>query len=178
MPVTGERVVWNHWGGCPGRHRTLIQHLQRYVYALEHTYGKVVLDAACGTGYGSMLISQTAKKVMLADYSDEALRSARKDLKYACPAEFYKADFNKDQLPQAEVVVSFESMEHLSNPDFFISNLDAEKLVFSIPINMPSKWHVTVWPTAKSIEEWVENYINLHDIWIQDGKYFVGWGTF
>ena len=36
---------------------TLLQHLERYKFVLEFCKNKNVLDAACGTGYGSKLIS-------------------------------------------------------------------------------------------------------------------------
>lgn len=108
MPFTGERLVTgltNHYG--------VIEHLHRYAVALEFCKDKIVLDIACGEGYGSNLISKIANKVIGVDISDEAINHAK--LKYINE----NLEFNvgsADNIPllnnSVDVVVSFETIEH------------------------------------------------------------------
>src|SRR5215475_9744123 len=58
------------------------EHIQRYEFALSYCRGKSVLDAGCGTGYGShFLAANGAKSVLAVDISDEALTEARQRYK-------------------------------------------------------------------------------------------------
>lgn len=55
------------------------QHVMRYVFASRYIKGKVVVDVACGTGYGSYyLAKQGAKYVVAIDLDEHALSLARK----------------------------------------------------------------------------------------------------
>lgn len=92
-------------------------HLERYDFALPRVADHVVLDAACGTGYGSQLLSKSARHVTGVDLAKDTVAYATKtygsDLVEFCraPVEF---------LPQAagsiDVVVSFETIEHTLCP--------------------------------------------------------------
>jgi len=44
-----------------------IEHLHRYALALPHSTGKIVLDIACGDGYGSNLLARNAVSVIGVD---------------------------------------------------------------------------------------------------------------
>lgn len=98
------------------------EHWHRYAWASQMVAGKVVLDAACGEGYGSFLLSRRALRVTGIDIDSEAVEHARS--RY--PAEnlgFEQADCTR--LPLADdsvdVVVSFETLEHLAEHDELLS---------------------------------------------------------
>ena len=70
---TGERFV-------PGiQDRKLeIEHYQRYLSVRKLAEGKCILDAACGEGYGSNILAETAKEVIAIDLDKDAVSRARK----------------------------------------------------------------------------------------------------
>ncbi len=90
------------------------QHLARYEWAAELCRGKNVVDAACGTGYGSAILAREgAGRVQGFDLSPEAIEEAR--AAYADQAKFQVADVAALPLDSAstDVFVSFETIEHL-----------------------------------------------------------------
>lgn len=60
----------------------------------ELAMGRDVLDLACGTGYWTQILSQTARSVTAVDISIEMLQQARKKI-YHAPIEFLQGDLNK-----------------------------------------------------------------------------------
>ena len=110
MKVTGERFV-------PGKmfKHSEIEHMHRYKCLLQVLSNKIVLDAACGTGYGSDIIASVAKEVYGVDISQEAINyanshfTANSNLKYI-RGDITKLPFEKGKF---DVVVSFETIEHV-----------------------------------------------------------------
>lgn len=109
MKVTGERFI-------PGRmaHDGEIEHFHRYTAVQRIVRDKIVLDAACGTGYGSRILAQTAQKVYAMDLSAEAVEYARENYGNE-HIEYLQGSV--EQLPfenaSLDVVVSFETIEHV-----------------------------------------------------------------
>ena len=104
---TGERFV----PGIEGE--TSTEHLHRYLIACEFAGGKVVLDIACGEGYGSTMLAGVASQVIGVDISEEAVAHARS--KYASEnLEFLEGRADEIPLPEGSIdlVVSFETIEH------------------------------------------------------------------
>jgi demethylmenaquinone methyltransferase/2-methoxy-6-polyprenyl-1,4-benzoquinol methylase len=54
--------------------------------------GKNILEIACGTGYWTQVVSQTAKSITATDINEEVLHIARTK-NYGCDVHFQKADF-------------------------------------------------------------------------------------
>lgn len=99
-------------------------HLARYILAREHVRrGDVVLDAACGLGYGSAALATGtgATRVLGVDNSPGAIAYAR-DVYGSLHAnlDFSAQDATRLALlgdGSVDVVVSFETLEHLPNPE-------------------------------------------------------------
>jgi len=120
---TGERVIpgevdedlWN-------------EHFARYTFAARLSRRKRVLDAGCGSGYGSAELARSAGMVAGADLSGDAVDYARGHyplpnlhfLQASCTAlPFAAASF--------DLIVAFEVIEHL--PDWRAFLVEARRLV-------------------------------------------------
>jgi hypothetical protein len=95
-----------------------------------------------------MLYSTAAKSIICIDKSEEAIEYGKK-LPMFCPADYLVRDLNKDTLPKADTCISVETLEHLNGDGFFLKNLNVNRLVFTIPINMPSRDHKLVFKTPE-----------------------------
>jgi len=94
------------------------EHLHRYAQALDIVRGKVVLDIACGEGYGSNLLSGLASQVVGVDIDDATVAGAK--IKYRkSNLEFFTG--SAALIPcidgYFDVVVSFETIEHHDEHD-------------------------------------------------------------
>jgi O-antigen biosynthesis protein len=133
MDFSGERFV-------PGTDSGLLEaeHLQRYAFAGNYVKGKSVLDIACGAGYGSsLLLKEGATAVTGVDISAEAIHFAKNTYgKHGIRYIVHDAEnFRKDSY---DVIVSFETFEHLDNRQRFLENLfamlhDTGLLIISTP---------------------------------------------
>ena len=117
-----ERVV-------PGEtDRTLyLEHLGRYEFACRFVEGMRVLDVACGVGYGAPVLSKAGARSYLGiDVSTEALRLAESRYRISESVSFASGDAcDLDGIEHGafEVVVSFETIEHLENPERFLTRV-------------------------------------------------------
>ncbi|MHB8643724.1 MAG: class I SAM-dependent methyltransferase [Gaiellaceae bacterium] len=99
-------------------------HLRRYAFAQPYCEGKDVLDAACGVGYGTVALAETAARVVGADVDADAIAYARG--RYARDnVEFVVADLLDPPFADAsfDVVASFETIEHLREPETFVRHV-------------------------------------------------------
>jgi SAM-dependent methyltransferase len=112
LPATGERFLPEMSGQME------MEHAHRYFLTKEWIKGKVVLDIASGEGYGSALLATAAKRVTGVDISDAAVAHAQnkyraRNLKYVVGS----AASIPLKAKSVEVVVSFETIEHLTEHD-------------------------------------------------------------
>jgi 2-polyprenyl-3-methyl-5-hydroxy-6-metoxy-1,4-benzoquinol methylase len=112
----GERVVEDiHYGWL------MKDHLARYHYAKSFCRGKRVLDVATGTGYGANILRQGgAAEVVAVDREQAALdyatgRYGTNGLRWV-NGDAYNLPFDKE----FDVVVSYETIEHLKEPEKFV----------------------------------------------------------
>jgi|GEM_PF-954772 len=94
--------------------KTVYEHLHRYAYSLQFVNNKRVLDAACGEGYGSWIMAETAKEVVGIDQDAQVIEHAkmaykRDNLKFMT-GKIEKLPFDSGEF---DVVVCFEAIEHI-----------------------------------------------------------------
>src|SRR5260221_8761154 len=111
MEFTGERFV-------PIKElmddEIAFEHLHRYHNALKLVKGKVVLDIACGEGYGTKILSKSANKVFGIDIDSASIDHAKKTYGEN-NIEFICGNVKNIPLPDnsVDVVVSYETIEHI-----------------------------------------------------------------
>ena len=119
MEFTGERVI-------PGQGDVDLynEHRARYWFARRAASGKNVLDAACGTGYGSALLAETARAVVGVDVARDALDYAAQHFQ-AGNLRFAQADCLALPFAAArfDLVTAFEIIEHLDGVELFLAEL-------------------------------------------------------
>ena len=116
--ATGERLV-------PERqHGELVhaEHLARYRMALQLAPSRRVLDAACGTGYGTALLGAAASSAVGLDFDEATIAHAA--------SRYQGCDFvagTVEALPfeagAFDLVVSFETIEHVNDPERALGEL-------------------------------------------------------
>jgi len=151
--VTGALISERMMPGTDVDASGLAHHVTRYVWALPRVSGKGIVDLGCGTGYGSYLLSWSAKSVTGIDISEEALAFARS---HYADVRYEKADLNHlATLPEGDVAVCFEVLEHLSDPQRVIDTALAAypRALFSFPNpiwhnSQLNPHHVQDWPLS------------------------------
>ena len=151
LELTGERVIPELFAYDS---RDLACHLARYVWALEFCVRKRVLDCSAGSGYGTMILSWVADFVLGVDIAPDAVAYAREH--YSTPRNRFVIGDAMNLIPlisnmggewDFDVVVSFETIEHLAHPGLFIQavwdTLEPGGLfIASAPENSGSSFHI------------------------------------
>jgi SAM-dependent methyltransferase len=101
------------------------EHYHRYLLAREFCRGKDVLDIASGEGYGSVFLAQVAKTVVGIDSSDAAVSHAIAAYSGSARLSFFCSDALTVPLADnsIDVVISFETLEHLVEHDAFLNEM-------------------------------------------------------
>jgi ubiquinone/menaquinone biosynthesis C-methylase UbiE len=117
VEFTGERVI-------PGRVNDDLwsEHIARYAFARRYVQGKRVLDAGCGTGYGSAELAQSAAEVTGVDIAADAIEYACAN--YPIPGlRFVESSCIAVPFPPEsfDLLVAFEVIEHLTDYRAFLN---------------------------------------------------------
>lgn len=89
--------------------------LSRYLYSIKNIENKVVLDSACGLGWGSYLISDYPKEIISIDINKKALDLARTFWKDENLNFYDHSVFDLDSFHRKfDVILGMELIEHLS----------------------------------------------------------------
>lgn len=116
---------------------TVWEHVYRYAFACRFVKGKQVLDIACGEGYGGAALQKVgAASVIGVDISEDVCLHARK--KYGLDARPGSAENIPLTKTSVDVVVSFETIEHVRDPGRFLDEcarvlVDRGSLIISTP---------------------------------------------
>ena len=137
------------------RRPTEQSHVQRYLWAAEDApRSPNILDAACGCGFGAALLAREIPHAQITgvDNNEEALRHAETYFSNAA-IRYIHADLCHPDLPQTlgrppfDYVISFETIEHLDDPNQFMLSLKSVSvpgcpMMISIPLNHSDTiWH-------------------------------------
>jgi ubiquinone biosynthesis O-methyltransferase len=140
LPFTWERLIPKQIPNDPASQKLFDIHMRRYETATRYVKGKRVLDIACGTGYGSQILSHAgAIAVVGVDICSETIKYAKKHYQES-NVEFVCANAEQfEWCQQFDVVVSFETIEHVFHPDRFLDQLRSlmvpeGKLLLSVPL--------------------------------------------
>lgn len=168
LNYTGVRVI-------PGKMQADVinwsLHLQRYIFALKYCVNKKILDVACGSGYGVSLLSSVAKSVKGIDIDKETIQWAKINNHFYCRVKFKISNIEKEKISDRfDNIISFETIEHLKNPEFLLSNIkkslnDYGCLIFSIPVNEPyNKFHERGY-NWESVDSLIKDSFSSHIEW-------------
>lgn len=159
----------------PRSEQEKIHALRYYIARAFIESGDTVLDLGCGSGYGSLMLSKIAKKVLAFD-----INKSFED-KFGAPnIEFLNKDIRGLSLPEADVIVAIESIEHTEKPEDLILEIKKKArkfIIISYPKFATSKLdssHLSD-PNPKEIRVLIEN-----KSWLQkDNKSSgIGWRWF
>lgn len=124
LELDGERVIPDLMDGCRFTRMLLWEHVERYKLAQRYAAGRRILDIACGSGYGTRMLREcTEKEVIGADLSADALEYAA--ARYRVPGiRWVQADAEGfSSFDEFDMVVSFETIEHLADPARFVARV-------------------------------------------------------
>lgn len=150
LPNDGERMV-------PALHKGKLmyaEHITRYQSSQELVKDKIVLDIASGSGYGTKILASSAKKVFGVDVSQPAIDYSNRY--YAAKnIEYRLGDGEKIPLDDnsVEVVVTYETIEHISDYKKFLD--EVERVLTSDGIAIVS--------TPNDLEFAEGNHFHLHE---------------
>ena len=156
MLFTGERYIPEYFSDS--NDEIVKEHEDRYKTITELITDKVVLDAACGSGYGSFEISKHAKSIIGIDISEDSVAYAKnnflaENLNFEV-ASVTEIPFDDNEF---EVVVSFETIEHISENQqvLFLKQIKRvlkedgiliistpDKLIYSDKKNYKNEFHI------------------------------------
>lgn len=143
MEDTGERFI-----SSVEHAQISYEHWHRYMYASTYVAGKRVLDIACGDGYGSDYLAQSAAHVTGVDISEEAVtyakdRYKRSNLEYLVGSA---AAIPIEGEHLFDVIVSYETIEHIPEEDQVRFLAEAKRLLTPegvLIISTPDKKYYT-----------------------------------
>lgn len=160
----------------------LQKHIARYNWTLDKIRNARVLDAGCGTGYGSFIMSWSAEKVHGIDIDKPAILYATNVFKWE-KTIFYTSDICKWEKPTTYgAIIAFEVIEHLEDYNLFFDKVDKNlasggTFIFSIPVNEKegdNTHHIHTFDLTKAIDlhkkkNYIYNYFHQINLNINSG---------
>lgn len=94
-----------------------VEHVSRYQWAAQVARGRVVLDAGCGTGYGTRLLAEGgAKEVVGIDIAEAVLEAVAPSMPES--VRLQAGDLRRLEVPDDtfDLIACFEVIEHFEDP--------------------------------------------------------------
>ena len=152
LAFTGERFIT-----AESESEITLEHIHRYLMAAELCAGAVVLDAACGAGYGTAILGERAAQAFGVDVDQDAVDYAEQ--RYGSEGVSFKAA-SVTGLPfpdnMFDVIVSFETLEHLVEQDQMLAEFrrvlkprgtliisTPDKPIYNASLAEPNAFHVS-----------------------------------
>lgn len=157
-------------------------HFKRYVMAKRMLKDSdVVGDMACGSGYGSLMLSENCSEVCGVDIDGKTITEINKRYEKEKKVTFHNQNLLDIEFENKfDVIISFETIEHFEESDvnklmnsFHRSLKSTGTLIFSTPYNQVKcqasmKWHKTFYITEEKIPKLLDRYFEVEDVWYQD----------
>lgn len=157
-------------------------HYKRYEMAktqIEKNY--VVADMACGSGYGSLMLSENCAEVHGVDIDVITIDEISKRYSNENKINFHcKNILDIDFENKFDAIISFETVEHFDESEidslmkkFHTALKENGFIIFSTPYNQPKtpasmKWHKTFNIVEQKMKELINGYFEIESIWYQD----------
>jgi len=120
MPIDdGQRFIFK----AIKSHRLKTDTFMCYLFSSKFIADKVVLDAACGTGFGTFFLAQEAKEIWGVDFFEEVVDYSKKNYSRA-NIKFLTGDLLNFKLPDNffDVITSFYTLEQTDDPKLLLDN--------------------------------------------------------
>jgi 2-polyprenyl-3-methyl-5-hydroxy-6-metoxy-1,4-benzoquinol methylase len=117
LELTGERTLPD----VPEENYWFRRHLAVYEWIAARVAGARVLDMACGEGYGTALLAESAATAVGVDANPEAHEHAR--LRYRAANLRFERDLLERYERPADAVVFLQTIEHLQEPAAALAHL-------------------------------------------------------
>lgn len=157
-------------------------HYKRYEMARTQVKKDFIVgDMACGSGYGSIMLSEIASEVYGVDIDKTTIDEITKRYQNEKKVTFSTNNLlDIDYKNKFDLIVSFETVEHFDESDieklmfnFHRSLKSGGYIIFSTPYNQPKtqasmKWHKTFYIVEEKMKELVNGYFEIESIWYQD----------
>jgi SAM-dependent methyltransferase len=117
LALTGERTLPD----VPAENYWYRRHEAVYEWVAERVMGRRVVDLACGEGYGSKVLSRTARSVVGVDANPEAFEHARS--KYTSRTTRFERDLIDTWQGDVDCVVFLQTIEHVADADATLAHV-------------------------------------------------------
>lgn len=155
------------------------EHLERYKYAYLHSQNKTVLDIAGGSGYGTFLLATkgNAKEVHSVDLDETAVKYGNLKYNHAVIKRELGNAIHYTKENYYDLVVSFETIEHLDDYKAFLNNIHKSllkngELIISTPIVLNTttqnnnKYHTIEW-SFLDFQNLLRERFEIKEIYVQ-----------
>ncbi|MGD0711217.1 MAG: methyltransferase domain-containing protein [Bacteroidales bacterium] len=127
MERTDERHILNPYFNNEAEYYNHLMHIATYRFAQRYVKDKHVLDYGCGTGYGSLMLSDIAANVTAVDLSKDAIGFAKQN--YIADNLNFKTipeltdPHSSEASEKFDIVTSFQVIEHVPDDKEFVEKL-------------------------------------------------------